>query len=270
MEEDDINTPGSGRQEANVDLPCSSSHSSTVPSLEFQVAGDTSTTLNTGTSHGESVQIDISEPCPIECRPLLYAAIKGDWPAAKAFLENYPHHVRTPITEGQATAFHIAAAAQHTTFITQMLKLIVSTPKVLESETTYGFTALHSAAQSGNVRIAEQLVKMNRGLLSIPDRNEDTPLIVAAYLGHKNMVSYLFTQTRLEHLTNAKRIELLEFTIDNDMFDVALEILNKDQNIATAGTELWFESLKKLARKPFAIGSESQLSFWKSLLKYSC
>jgi hypothetical protein len=64
MEEDAINTPDSGRQKAKVDFPCSSSHSSTIPSLEFQVAGDTSTTLNTGTSHGESVQIDISEPCP--------------------------------------------------------------------------------------------------------------------------------------------------------------------------------------------------------------
>jgi hypothetical protein len=156
---------------------------------------------------------------PGECRPLFYAAIKGDWPAAKDFLKNYRHHVRTPITEEQATAFHIAAAAQHTTFITQMLKLIEKTPRVLEElKTTFGFTALHSAAQSGNVRIAEQLVKMNKELLSIQDNRGDTPLIVAAYHGHTNMVSYLFDQTGLDRLTDAKRIELLEDTIDNDMF----------------------------------------------------
>jgi hypothetical protein len=104
--------------------------------------------------------------------------------------------------------------------------LIVSTPKDLElMKTTSGFTALHSAAQSGNVRIAEQLVEMNNKLLSIKDVNEDTPLIVAAYLGHTNMVSYLFALTGLEHLTDGKRTELLEYTIYNDMFGKPLHIL---------------------------------------------
>jgi hypothetical protein len=81
MEEGATNTPDSGRQKAKVDSPCNSSPSSIIPhfdinaihqqegsstvqSLEFQVAGDTSTTLNTGTSQGESVQINMPEPCP--------------------------------------------------------------------------------------------------------------------------------------------------------------------------------------------------------------
>jgi ankyrin repeat protein len=165
------------------------------------------------------------DECRGPCRPLLQAAIKGDWPAAKAFLEKCPHYVRAPISKEQATALHIAAAAQHTTFITKLLKSIVSTPEDLELKTTYGFTALHSTAQSGNVRIAEQLVEMNNKLLSIQDVNEDTPLIVAAYQGHTNMVSYLFAMTGLEHLSDGKRTELLEYTIYNDMFGKPLHIL---------------------------------------------
>ncbi|XP_062160463.1 ankyrin repeat-containing protein NPR4-like isoform X2 [Alnus glutinosa] len=201
------------------------------------------------------------------CVPLLQAAIKGNWRAAQAFLEK--HHFyeeigRARITKEEATALHISAAAEHTTFVKKLLKLM--SPDDLVLKTDYGFTALHSVAQVGNVRIAKQLVEMNRGPLLICDANEDTPLIVAAYQGHTDMVSYLFTQTDLEQLTDLKRIELLEYTIYNDMYDTALKILEKCPNIATAGTECWRVALEMLARKPFAIGSESQLSFWKSLV----
>ena len=51
--------------------------------------------------------------------------------------------------------------------------------------------------------------------------------------------------------------------------DIALEILETDPTIANAGTECWRVAMEMLARKPFSIGSESQLSFWKSLL-HSC
>ncbi|XP_062160464.1 ankyrin repeat-containing protein NPR4-like isoform X3 [Alnus glutinosa] len=204
------------------------------------------------------------------CVPLLQAAIKGNWRAAQAFLEK--HHFyeeigRARITKEEATALHISAAAEHTTFVKKLLKLM--SPDDLVLKTDYGFTALHSVAQVGNVRIAKQLVEMNRGPLLICDANEDTPLIVAAYQGHTDMVSYLFTQTDLEQLTDLKRIELLEYTIYNDMYDTALKILEKCPNIATAGTECWRVALEMLARKPFAIGSESQLSFWKSLVNSS-
>ncbi|XP_059436348.1 ankyrin repeat-containing protein NPR4-like [Corylus avellana] len=139
-------------------------------------------------------------------------------------------------------------------------------------QTNYGFTALHFATQVGNVSIAEQLVEKNNELLSITDDKGDTPLIVAAYVGHTNMVSYLFSlnSTPPKPLTQEKCIELLGHTIRNDMYDIALKILESDTNIANADTECWWEALETLAKKPaFSIGSESRLSFWKSLLN-SC
>jgi ankyrin repeat protein len=109
-------------------------------------------------------------------------------------------------------------AAQHTTFIKNLLKLM--SPEDLELKTKYGFTALHTAAQVGNVRIAEQLLEINNKPLSILDVNEDTPLIVAAYLGNTSMVSYLFSLSRtpLEQLTHEKRIELFHHSIYNDLY----------------------------------------------------
>jgi ankyrin repeat protein len=92
------------------------------------------------------------------------------------------------------------------------------TPEDVAKETSYGFTTLHSAAQSGNVRIAKQLVKKNNSLLLILDVNKDTPLNVAAYYGRTNMVSYLLSETPLEDLNVEKCNALFHDTINNDMY----------------------------------------------------
>jgi ankyrin repeat protein len=130
-----------------------------------------------------------------------------------------PNYVREPITRDKETALHIAAAAQHTTFIDGLLSSELGmTPEDVAMQTSYGFTTLHSAAQSGNVRIAEQLVIKNNCLLLILDINDDTPLNVAAYLGHANMVSYLLSMTPLEKLNVEKCNDLFHDTIYNDMY----------------------------------------------------
>ncbi|XP_059436316.1 ankyrin repeat-containing protein NPR4-like [Corylus avellana] len=131
-------------------------------------------------------------------------------------------------------------------------------PEDLELQTRYGFTALHFAAQVGNVKIAQLLVNIHNKAVAILDRNGDTPLIVAASLGRTNVASYLFSlsSTPLEQLNDEKRIELLLATISNDMYDIALKILKMDPNIANADTKCCWEALTVLARKPFAIGSE--------------
>jgi ankyrin repeat protein len=94
------------------------------------------------------------------------------------------------------------------------------TPEDVAMQTSDGLTTLHFAAQSGNVRIAEQLVKKNNNnnLLLILDINKDTPLNVAAYHGHTNMVLYLLPKTPLEKLNIEKFSDLFHDTINNDMY----------------------------------------------------
>jgi ankyrin repeat protein len=108
--------------------------------------------------------------------------------------------------------------AERTSFIEELLTL--TTLGDLELKTAYEYTALHLAAQSGNVIIAEQLVESNRRPLLIPDANDhgDMPLNVAACLGHANMISYLLPKTPLGELTPDKRTKLLHFTIHNDFY----------------------------------------------------
>ncbi|XP_059436314.1 ankyrin repeat-containing protein NPR4-like [Corylus avellana] len=170
------------------------------------------------------------------------------------FLESNPDCVRVPITKEKATALHVAVIAKHTTFVEELLKLM--TPMDLELRAINGFTALHSAAQSRIVEIDKQLVEINDKPLLIPDYSGDIPLNVAAYVGHTNMVSYLFSLTPLEQLTADKHIKLLECTSYNDMYDAALKILEMYPAIASADIEFGWRALEMLASKPLAIGSE--------------
>jgi hypothetical protein len=93
------------------------------------------------------------------------------------------------------------------------------TSEDLALKTTYGFTALHCAAQSGNVSIAVQLLKKKDELRFIRNDDDEMPIHVAASLGHTNMVSHLFSDTHFKKLiTPDERIKLLHYTICNDMY----------------------------------------------------
>ncbi|XP_059436350.1 uncharacterized protein LOC132169313 [Corylus avellana] len=189
-------------------------------------------------SQQDFTQINVEEPSSSEdfeyyetnvddYHPLLQAALKGDWPTAKAFYDKDKDCVRASITINKATALHIAVSAQHTTFITNLLKLMRR--EDLELKTNYGFTALHTAAQVGNVRIAEQLLKINNKPLSILDVNEDTPLIVAAYIlfstiGFKGICNKASMKTSAHHLVEKLLKKdgipnnlILSKLVDNDM-----------------------------------------------------
>ncbi|XP_059436354.1 ankyrin repeat-containing protein NPR4-like [Corylus avellana] len=254
-------------------------HHSSMTSSEISPAGNNSAGTSQGKSPSQSEDLesetDAGEIILHEKRttgaPLLRAAIRGDWPAAKTFLEENPEYVQAPITREKSTVLHIAAAAQHTTFIEGLLSLELGmTPEdVAIMQTSYGYTALHSAAQSGNVDIAEQLVRKNKELPFVRNEEEEMALHVAAYLGQTNLVSHLFSDSFFEKLTREERIKLFHYTICNDMYDIALKILGMDAELATTdykGSPYGWKALEELAKKPFAIGSESRPSYWKSCL----
>ncbi|KAF5475326.1 hypothetical protein F2P56_007139 [Juglans regia] len=223
--------------------------------------------------------------------PLLQAALKGDWKTANSFLKKHPEFVRVPIDREYATALHNAAASKHTNFVIKLLKLM--NKEDLELKTTDGCTALFFAAQSGVVRIAMEMVKMNKDLLCIRAKQDVTPLLAAAMRGRRNMVSYLYSVTPFqEYLTSTvERLTLLLATVSTDMYDVALKILETDPDLAIAETAKYGRiilktmnvdtrstsfahtvygmiALGEMARKPFAIGKRSQLAIWERCLKY--
>lgn len=169
---------------------------------------------------------------------LYQATLKGNWQEAKDVLDKYPHALQVPITEGNETALHIAATTKRTAFV----KKLVNRMNVfdLTRVNNNGQTALFFAAASGIVTIAEEMVNKSNELTLIRSLRGQTPLYAAASLGHREMVSYLFSVTPFENLSPGERIQLFFTTISNDLYGMAyfLIILSLSQFIFNVITSL--------------------------------
>ncbi|KAK4564351.1 hypothetical protein RGQ29_006428 [Quercus rubra] len=198
------------------------------------------------------------------CVPLYEAAIKGDWKAAKDVINKDRDVVRAGITRKRETALHIAAAAKRTAFVKELVKHMNEEDLALKNKDEN--TAICFAAASGIVEIAEVMVKKNKNLTLIRGNQGKTPLYMAALFGHRDMVSYLYEVTDFESLTHEERISLLLGTISADLYDLALQILDRDPSLASAGDANNETALHVLARKPSKVANKSQLGIWKTYI----
>lgn len=147
---------------------------------------------------------------------LYLAALKGDWETAKNFLNLYPQAVRARITRASETALHIAAGARKTRFVEELVKMM--TPEDLALQNQVGNTALCFAAASGITKIAELMVDKNTKLPMIRGSKGALPLYMAALLGHRDMVWYLYNKTERKYLTPEDLIALLIAAITANLF----------------------------------------------------
>ncbi|XP_059634061.1 uncharacterized protein LOC132276587 [Cornus florida] len=191
--------------------------------------------------------------------PLHQAALTGDWGKAKKFISLHPNAVTARITKGGETALHIAAGAKQTRFVEELVKLMAT--EDLELRNKYNKTALYFAAASGITRIAEIMVRKHSNLPAVGG-NGVTALHMAALLGNKDMVQFLYTVTDNEDLTEEDYIELFLAAINSEMYDVALEILLPRPRLAIARDSNGETALHVLARKPSAFSGTSQLRIW--------
>ncbi|XP_059657221.1 ankyrin repeat-containing protein At5g02620-like isoform X1 [Cornus florida] len=197
---------------------------------------------------------------------LFLAALKGDWQKAKDFLLSHPQAVSARITRGSETALHIAAGARHTGFVEELVNLMTSDDLALQNKV--GNTALCFAAASGVTRIAEVMVNKNEKLPLIRGSKGALPLYVAALLGHRDMVWYLYSITK-EDLTDEDLIGLLIAAITANLFDVALDMIQRYPGLAISRDGNGDTALHVLSRKPAAFFSGSQLGLWQRCI-YSC
>nr|POE88867.1 hypothetical protein CFP56_37402 [Quercus suber] len=202
-----------------------------------------------------------------DCLTLYRAALKGNWREAEDIIHRYPDDIiRASIIEMGYTVLHIVSATKHATFVKKVVELLTRKEE-LAQKNKCGDTAFCIAAESGIVTIAEEMWKKNEDLVLIHNKKEMTPLQAATLFGHRDMVTYLLPKTSFENLTTKEKMDILVATITHDMYDISFKILVKESTLATANNRAL--ALRELARKPFAIGSRSQPSLWKSCLN-SC
>ncbi|KAL0398117.1 UNVERIFIED_CONTAM: hypothetical protein Sradi_2155000 [Sesamum radiatum] len=166
------------------------------------------------------------------------AAMKGDWQAAAFLLQRNPNLAYAKITENGHTALHMAAATSRTKFVRELVGRMAEGDLLLKDK--YGYTAFCYAAASGIVEIAAVMREKNKNLITCPGNNEMKPLYIAAVLGNKDMVSYLYKFTDAKDLSITEWFDLLIATIRNNMHDTALDILNQssDETLDTTTTTI--------------------------------
>ncbi|KAI3687155.1 hypothetical protein L1987_80846 [Smallanthus sonchifolius] len=164
--------------------------------------------------------------------PLYEAAIKGDWKAAKHILHKNPHLIRFAITESYETMLHVAAAAENTKAVQELVKNLVQLMKKedLELQDDNYNTALGQAAKAGNTEIAMLLVEKNPELTEIPGAEYGMPLYMAALFEKPTMVRYLYGISRRmsgPYWVDTNRGWVLLKCVEAEIFDVAIKIVTE-------------------------------------------
>ncbi|KAL3747116.1 hypothetical protein ACJRO7_015969 [Eucalyptus globulus] len=113
-------------------------------------------------------------------RPLLEAAYKGDWEAAKLFFERDSASKTAKITSRFETALHIAALSAQDQFVENLVELLSQHSDALEMVDCVGRTALHYAVLSLRIRMVKALVTSKPKLTQLADNEGRVPLEVSA------------------------------------------------------------------------------------------
>ncbi|MFS7909365.1 putative non-specific serine/threonine protein kinase [Helianthus anomalus] len=181
--------------------------------------------------------------------PLYRASMEGDLEAAKGILQGGEYLVRCSITEKKDTPLHVAAARQSTKFVRYLVD--VMNKDDLELQNQDGNTAFCIAAISGNVDMVEIMLEKNQALTTIRGSKNMMPIYLVAFHGNKDMVTKLYNMSnKLTGWTNDEIDEVLLMCIKSDIFDVALRILEDNEELPQ-DKHAW-DVLHVLGRKPDA------------------
>ncbi|KAF8008073.1 hypothetical protein BT93_K1912 [Corymbia citriodora subsp. variegata] len=126
-------------------------------------------------------------------RPLLKAAVKGDWEFAKGFFEAYPNSKTAIITSRSETVLHIAALNAQDQFVENLVDLLSKSPAALKAVDCDNRTALHHAVLCGRIRIVKALFKSCRQLTQEQDGEGRIPFNLSSQEAsmHKDIAWFL-------------------------------------------------------------------------------
>ncbi|XP_044496052.1 uncharacterized protein LOC123218612 isoform X2 [Mangifera indica] len=191
-----------------VDLP---------PILGEEIMKDNSTSASTSTEKEIEIVIGCTE---IETRNrhlnLYHAAFRGDWYTAERIFKENENDITAKLSNEGDTALHIAAEARRTTFVEKLVEKMQKDD--LSVKNNAGNTAFFLAASSNKVAIVKAMMKKNEELIKKKGEKDMLPLVMAAMMGNKEMIEYLYEATGEELLDDSNRIELLVNLINHGLY----------------------------------------------------
>ncbi|KAK4730523.1 hypothetical protein R3W88_023511 [Solanum pinnatisectum] len=186
------------------------------------------------------------------CETLYGAALKDNWKSAEPILKKNSWLIHQNISHELGSILHIATQAKSFRFLVELMKLMEATD--LELKNKHENTAFCVAAMSGFYDIAKAMREKNGDLPNIRcGIDELLPIVATARCGHKAMVSYLYEITNLD---TEERLNLLQITIMNEMYEVASDIFNKEKILAKKMLQKGSAFLYMFAQKSLAISKQ--------------
>ncbi|KAL1551471.1 hypothetical protein AAHA92_19313 [Salvia divinorum] len=218
---------------------------------------------------------------------LCRSAMRGEWDKTREFLNRDPGAVKVRMGFSNESALHVAVAAgKSEDFVANLLDLMDDDYSLALTDVKgnkhplhfealkerhsslaltdgLGYNPLHIAALTGNHRAAEMLLNKCPKLLSLSNFNMKFPHHLAAEFGHRKVLDLLMSKTKdRAPFAGDGGLLLLVLMIDADFFDMALDLVDKNSNLATKNPEFIGEVLKKIAAKATTF-SDEELSYWK-------
>ncbi|KAI4332210.1 hypothetical protein L6164_017138 [Bauhinia variegata] len=189
------------------------------------------------------------------CKPLYDLALQGNWKNVSPILEKNPELRKAAITKGWKTILHVAAGTHHVHFVQELVRSMDKDE--LELQDYNGNTALFSAATTGNLQIAEILVKKNESLPTIRDKESVFPVQFAALQGQSGMAKYLYEKSSKEFGEEDYK-KLFLACVKNGIYDLALKMSETKRRLAFTRDEEEQTGLHILARKKFVKSCATQ------------
>ncbi|XP_026407129.1 uncharacterized protein LOC113302440 isoform X2 [Papaver somniferum] len=200
--------------------------------------------------------------------------LEGDCKKTIEFLKKNPTALEQGVTPTSDTVLHVAIFGKREMILVEEIVSMMSQESLEYQSSDYGFTALHYAAQYGNLKAAKLMVRKNPGLLRILSKKGYTPLEIAVSFvttGQKEVVKYLYFVTQDVYPTLFSGYDdgagLLCDLIEANFYDMALCLVKQLPGVVMvkAPTQNMC-GLEMMARRPFAFRSGTKLTWWQNLI----
>ena len=139
--------------------------------------------------------------------PILVAADMGNVDLVRILLDKDPN-INLKNYEGQ-NVLHVAASSKNSSF--ELIGLLIERGSILDERDHYRKTALHYAAENGNLEAVNPLVIFGADI-NAKDKRDETPLMLARKRNHSFIVEMLLEAGALEfkRKLDLRDLELLE------------------------------------------------------------
>ncbi|MED6206165.1 hypothetical protein PIB30_024327 [Stylosanthes scabra] len=144
------------------------------------------------------------------------------------------------------TLLQVAAGSNHVHFVQELIEKLDFHD--LELKDNNDNNAFCYAAASGNLKIADMMIRKNGELPKKRGGEEMTPLYMAALQGKNDMTKHLFPMTR-DILDEYDKKLMFFLCLQNGIYDLALQMLEEDEDLASARNDENETGLHVLARK---------------------